>query len=191
MKKLAIIIFTVLLTCTSLSAKEELFSFSAGLSSGIPIYGAGSILTSGNDISGKNRVIIGALGAININPVKQVSFCLGTDFLWDFTWNSSEKANKMHVSFPLGVKVYPGLGGLNVGLAYTLGFRTDFINTNAHGEYNGSTAWGNGFKFSVEYNFAHGGKSKYLPSVGGYWNFMPRGNYSCDNLIAFYIAANF
>ena len=190
MKKIAVLLFSALVFCSALSAKERLFSFSAGLSSGVPIYSSGSVASTGTEISGANRIILGINASVNINPIKQISFYLGNDTLWDLTWNSSEHSNKTHVTFPLGIKVYPGLGGLNVGLAYTLGFRADSINTDDV-EYNGISSWGNGFKFQVEYNFAHEGKSQYLPSVGGYWNLMPRGNDAYDNLIVLYIAANF
>lgn len=190
MKKILSLVFIILISSSILSAKERLFSFSAGLSSGVPIYGSGSILSTGSEISGANRIILGINASVNINPIKQISFYLGNDTLWDLTWSSSEKANKTHVSFPLGIKVYPGLGGLNVGLAYTLGFRADVIKTDEF-EHNGISAWGNGFKFQVEYNFAHEGKSRYYPSIGGYWNLMPRGNNAYDNLIVLYISANF
>ena len=129
--------------------------------------------------------------SINLNLIKQASFYLGNDNIWDITWNAQEKSSKFHVSFPLGIKIYPGLGGLNLGLAYTLGFRADSINSKLAGEHNGTTDWGNGFKFQAEYNFAHEGSSRFLPSIGGYWNLMPRGNDSYDNLIVMYIAANF
>ena len=184
-------VIIILLFFTSLSAKDRLFTFSAGLSSGVPIYGHNSIVSTGSEIEKANRIIFGVNGAINLNLIKQITFYLGNDTLWDLTWNSQEKANKVHVSFPLGIKVYPGLGGFNVGLAYTLGFRADTIKTNAAGEYNGISSWGNGFKIQAEYNFAHEGNSQYYPSIGGYWNLMPRGHDSYDNLIVLYIAANF
>jgi hypothetical protein len=190
MKKTAALLITALFACSLLSAKERLFSFSAGLSSGVPIYGSGSIASTGSEIAGANRIIFGVNASVNINPIKQISFYLGNDTLWDLTWNSSEHANKTHVSFPLGIKVYPGLGGLNVGLAYTLGFRGDSIKTDEV-EYNGLSSWGNGFKFQVEYNFAHEGRSQYYPSVGAYWNLMPRGNDAYDNLIVLYVVENF
>ena len=191
MKKILGLIFSFALCFTALSAKENLISFTAGLTSGFPIYGTNSVVSTGSEIEKGNRVILGGTVALNLNLIKQVSFFLGNDLLWDVTWNSSEKSSKLHVSFPLGIKVYPGLGGLNAGLAYTLGFRADSIITDEAGEYNGSSPWGNGFKFQVEYNFAHEGKSRYYPSIGGYWNLMPRGNESYDNLIVLYIAGNF
>ena len=184
-------VIIILLLFTSLSASENLFSVSAGLTSGVPIYGTNSVASTGSEIEKGNRVILGSLLSLNLNPLKQVTFYLGNDILWDITWNANDKSSKLHVSFPLGIKVYPGLGGLNVGLAYTLGFRADNIKVESIGEYNETSPWGNGFKFQVEYNFAHDGKSRYLPSIGGYWNLMPRGHESYDNLIVLYIAANF
>ena len=191
MKKLAAIFFSITITCTALCAKENLFSISLGLSSGFPIYGEKSVCSDGSEIYKGNHVIVGGTGAINLNLTKQITFYLGNDTLWDITWNNTERSSKVHISFPLGIKLYPGLGGLNLGLAYTLGFRADNINTNSIKEYNELSPWGNGFKFQMEYNFAHDGKSQYLPSIGGYWNLMPRGNNSYDNLIVLYIAANF
>lgn len=191
MKKLAVFILAATLACSALSAKEGLFSGSAGLSSGLPVYGSNSVVSTGSEIDKGNRVILGSTVALNLNVLKQITFYLGNDLVWDITWNASDKSSKLHVSFPLGIKVYPGIGGLNVGLAYTLGFRADNIKNSTIGTYNDITAWGNGFKFQVEYNFAHEGKSKYFPSIGTYWNLMPRGNNSYDNLIVLYISANF
>lgn len=191
MKRILSILIISFVFITSMCATERLFSVSAGLSSGVPVYGTDSVVSTGSEIEQGNRVILGTTLALNLNILKPISFYLGNDSLWDITWNSSEKSSKLHVSFPLGIKVYPGLGGLNVGLAYTLGFRADNIKTDQAGEYNETSPWGNGFKFQIEYNFAHEGKSQYYPSIGGYWNLMPRGNEAYDNLIVLYIAANF
>ena len=191
MKKIPALLLTALLLGSSLFAKEGLLSFSAGISSGLPVYGANSVLSTGTEIPNGNRMIIGGLSSVNLNILPQISFYLGNDLLWDITWNSAEKSSKLHVSFPLGIKIFPGIGGLNFGIAYTLGFRVDNIKTSSVGEYNDISSWGNGFKLHVEYDFAHDGKSKHYPSVGTYWNLMPRGNNSWDNLIVLYIAANF
>ena len=191
MKKFAALIFTAAISCNCFFAKEKLISFSAGLSSGVPIYGANSVISTGSEISKGNRIILGANAAVNLNPINQVTFYLGNDTIWDYTWNASEYSSKVHFSIPLGIKVYPGLGGLNLGLAYVLGIRFDNIKTEDLGELNNTTPWGNGFKFQIEYNFAHEGKSTNFPSIGGYWNLMPRGNNSYDNLIVLYVMANF
>lgn len=190
MKKNLSFAFIIVFACSILSAKENLFSVSMGLASGIPIYGTDSIISTGKEIDKPSRVIIGTTTSLNLNIIKQVTFFTGGDTLFDFVWDSKQHANKIHVSFPLGIKIYPGLGGLNAGLAYTLGFRIDSINTTKH-EHEGISTWGNGFRLSLEYNFAHEGNSRFLPSIGGYWNLMPRGNKSYDNLIVMYVAINF
>ena len=191
MKKYLSVVFIIFFAFTSLYSEENLFSFSVGLASGFPIYGSDSADFTGSEIEKGNRVILGTVASVNFNILKQVSFFLGNDILWDLTWNSSEKSNMTHISFPLGIKVYPGLGGMNFGLAYTLGVRADNIKTDKIKEYSDTTSWGNGFKFLAEYNFAHEGGSRFLPTIGGYWNLMPRGHDSFDNLIVFYVAANF
>jgi len=189
-KKLLILIITIFI-CTAASAKEEMFSISAGLSSGVPIYGNGSATTCNKDLSGKNQAIIGSVISLNLNLTDQFTLFLGNDILFDLNWTPSEYVHKIHISIPLGIKIYPGLGGFNVGLAYTIGFRQDLSSTKEFSERKEASAWGNGIKVLAEYNFAHEGKSRYYPTIGGYWTFMPRGNNSFDNLLAIYIAANF
>lgn len=85
MKKIASLIITAALFCTALFAKENLFSFSLGLSSGFPIYGEKSVLSNGSEIYKGNHVIIGGTGTVNLNLTKQISFYLGNDTLWDIT----------------------------------------------------------------------------------------------------------
>ena len=67
MKKLLSIIVISIIACTALSATERLFSFSAGLSSGVPIYGSNSAVST-------SRMFLGINGTVNINPIKQISF---------------------------------------------------------------------------------------------------------------------
>ena len=59
MKKRFIIFFSTLLIFSSLSAEKRLFSFSAGLLSGFPVYGKNSVISTGTEIEKGNRVIIG------------------------------------------------------------------------------------------------------------------------------------
>lgn len=190
MKKLLCCLFVSISLFSISFAKESLFSFSAGLSSGIPFYGSESVPENIAIINTDHRVIIGSLFNMNVNVIKQVSFFGGGDILADFNWKDKNYAHHLHVSFPLGIKVYPGIGGLDLGLSYNLGFRSDFSKTSTS-KHSNIASWGNGFKFLIEYNFAHEGKSKYLPTIGCSWNLMPRGNYSYDNLVVFYIAENF
>ena len=57
MKKIITLISTVILACSFLSANERLFSFTTGLSSGVPIYGANSVVSTGSEIEKGNRMI--------------------------------------------------------------------------------------------------------------------------------------
>lgn len=192
MKKIISVIFTIFLLSFSVFSEEDLFSFSAGISSGIPIYGKKPFSEQTYQIEDKHRIILGTMFHINLNPYKQISFFTGTDVLSDFNFNfDSEHANSIHIGFPLGIKIYPNLKGFNMGIAYVLGFRADDIKTDVYGKDSYIAAWSNGFRFLAEYNFAHVGKSKYYPSIGLSWDYMPRGNYTKDNIITFYIAENF
>lgn len=189
LKSMCLAIF--MLCVTNIFAEERLITFSAGISTGIPFYGSESVSEMKDNFDNDARVIIGTLASININPIEQFTFFIGANTLGDFSWKGEQHLNFLHTDFPVGAKVYPGLGGLNLGLAYTLGFRADFIKTEYSGHINRVEAWGNGFRFHLEYNFAHSGQSQYLPSIGLAWNLMPRGNSNYDNIIMLYVMANF
>lgn len=187
MKKIFCSLFISFCLFGMLFANENLFSFTVGLSSGMPFYGEDS---EEIDFETKNRAIVGTYGTVNLNIIKQVTFYTGADLLADFNWESKDYFHHLHVGFPLGVKIYPGLAGFNLGLAYTLGFRNDVYRVEDIKD-NYLSPWGNGFKLTMEYDFAHDGSSNYLPTIGISWNIMPRGNYNYDNLLVFYIGENF
>lgn len=185
MKKVITFLSSALILCTVCFSQEKAFNISAGLSSGIPFYGSSSLKTEVEDYATDSRIIIGALGAANLNISKPVTIFGGVDFLSDLNWNSDNNCNIFSLDFSLGIKIYPSLGGLNLGLAYVLGYRSVYDT-----ERNPS-AWGNGTKLSLEYNFVHEGKSKYLPNVGLYWKRMPRGMDTFDNQLCAYAMFNF
>lgn len=187
-------LFLLIIPFTKLAASENLVSFSAGILTGIPIYNSKEIVDADNSISQPNKAVFGSDFYINLNIAKEASFFFGVDFLSDLSWNKKKYSDHFHFSFPLGIKIYPNLGGFNLGLSYVPGFRYDFIKTTAKDtgvEINHTSAWGNGFKFSAEYDFSQKGKQKYYPSVGIAWSHMPRGDNCYDNLILFYINSNF
>lgn len=194
MKKIIAVIICSLTCIFSAAADEDLFSFSAGLSSGFPFYGAD--VTDGkldkfNDSN--KRAIVGALGSVNLNIADPVTFFAGTDLLTDFNWSEENRCHVLSWDFSLGVKIFPGLGGLDLGLGYVLGYRATYSGKRLKGQtnYRELSSWGNGFKFMAEYNFAHAGNSKFLPTLGIYWKMMPRGNNYFDNNLVAYICANF
>ena len=139
LKSMCLAIF--MLCVTNIFAEERLITFSAGISTGIPFYGSESVSEMKVNFDNDARVIIGTLASININPIEQFTFFIGANTLGDFSWKGEQHLNFLHTDFPVGAKVYPGLGGLNLGLAYTLGFRADFIKTEYSGHINRVEAW--------------------------------------------------
>ena len=190
MKKIISVLILSIVFITGLTGKENPVSFSAGLSTGIPFYGSKETDRINKSLENPGRFIIGAYGNINFNIIEQGTLFLGADLLSDFIWNNDYHSNHIHFSMPVGFKIYPNLQGLCFGIAYTLGFRADFIDT-VDVYKKEIPCWGNGFKLFTEYNFAKYGKSKYLPIIGFSWNLMPRGGNAYDNIINFYVGANF
>ncbi len=169
-------------------AENKIVGFDFGLVTGIPVYG---------DTSSpyKNRVVIGSNGDISLKVGTPLKILFGYDLIGDLNWDKSEHSNHLDYAFWTGIKVYPGFGGLNGSLAYALGARTDFIDEeilNEDGSYKKlsvveSSAWGNGFRIGVEYDFLHNSDKKTLPALGFYYRLMPRGEKSYDNIFAFYV----
>jgi len=173
----------------SLSASEDLFSFSIGPQSGLVFYSDEDVKTVNSQINGPH-FLAGAVTEVRVNPFEQASFFLSADLLCDFLKQEQNHAYYYHIDFPFGIKIYPGLGGLCTGVAYSFGIRFDNVKAPEAEPEKNTTPWGNGFKFMVEYNFAHSGKSKYYPTLGVSWKHIPRGNNTCDNIISAYITAN-
>lgn len=191
MKKRPAFIFAFLLLFLSstLYAKEALISFSAGLQSAFIFYDSEEIKNYNKELNG-SHFILGADAGINLNAFEELSFSIGSDFLCDLLKDGSDYSNHLLLDFPFGIKIYPAKNGFAFGVFYVLGICYNF--TFAEGNYIADqTSWGNGFKLLAEYNFAHSGKSKYLPSLGAYYKCIPRGNYNTDNIIAAYINFNF
>lgn len=188
MKKISVLSFIFFIF--SLNAfSEDLISLSVGVQSGLVFYGDEEIKNYNNEIDG-THILIGALASVNVNPFEQVSFFASADFLCDFRDQNDFHSNHLHLDFPFGIKIYPGLGGLGISIAYTFGFRSDFINTPTS-SFNSNSCFGNGAKIIIDYNFAHNGKSKFLPTFGCSWKFLPRGNNSYDNIISAFVVMNF
>jgi len=191
MKKIFLSLLLIFAATFSFYAKERLVGFSLGISSGVPFYTSEEMKEIHSDLSDGTRVIIGGLCELKFNPIEQVTFFAGTDLLCDFVNEKPNAANHLSFDIPSGIKAYPGLEGVCVGIAYALGYRADYLNLSDTGKENSKTAWGNGFKVMAEYNFAHCGSSSFLPTVGMYWKRMPRGENNFDNHICAYVCANF
>lgn len=174
-----------------LSAKEKFMGFVSGLSAGLPVYGSDSTKQMKDSIENPFRLVPGIFFFLNIAPVEQVSFYGGVDLLFDFDFNSDNYMNSIAIDFPIGIKIYPGLEGFNFGLSYVLAARADFYDLENGSQGQSGSAWGNGTKFSIEYNFAHASKThSELPLIGLSWKVLPRGNKEYDNYISAYLGFN-
>lgn len=167
------------------------WSFTAGLSTAIPFYGREDTKHLVNQIENPNRIILGTFFNVNLNSTKYVTFFTGGELLTDFCWNSDVNSSFFHTNIPLGVKIFPNLGGFDFGLAYTLGFCGYTAKYGDGSKHANTTPWGNGFKLLCEYDFSRVAKSKNYPTLGVSWNYMPRGQSSKDNFITFYLGLNF
>lgn len=191
MKKLISTLLFSFIISASFCATPKLFDFTGGISSGFPIYGTPEVKETIHKVDNANRIILGTFANINLNPTKYTTFYTGADLLADFSWNSDVNADFFHVNFPIGIKIYPNIAGLNFGIAYTVGFCGMIIKDEFGEKTNATSPWGNGTKFSIEYDFARNGKIKILPAIGVAWNIMPRGFRSYDNIISMYISEHF
>ncbi|HAH63024.1 MAG TPA: hypothetical protein DCL73_13120 [Treponema sp.] len=190
MKK--IIITAVLLAALSPLFGEgtKQFGFDAGLSSGYPLYG-GSVNDSVTPVTGINgfkRIIIGLNGDFFYSPVEQIHLFAGADTLADFLWDGGWYSYHFDYAFLFGVKVYPFPGGFAASVAYALGSRNDYYNTTGSGNVTSYAKWGNGFRIGAEFDFSKMLNQKYIPALGFYYRFMPRGNDVYDNIFAAYVS---
>lgn len=186
-KKNVIFLFLMLIFSSAFAA-NKIVGFDVGLITGIPVYGDSSSPY-------KNRVIIGSDGDVSLKVGEPLKILFGYDLIGDINWDKNRHSNHLDYAFWTGIKVYPGFGGLNGTLAYALGARTDFIDeeiVNEEGSLENrsvveTTAWGNGFKIGIEYDFLHNSDKKTMPALGFSYRLMPRGGKSYDNIFAFYI----
>ena len=118
--KRAIIVFSLFAIFSGLFAVENLFSFSIGPQSGLVFYGDEDIKEDVKTLHG-SHALVGAQAEVNVNPFKQITFFAGAHILCDFVKENKNYSNHIHYDFPFGVKIYPGLGGLCGGMAYTFG----------------------------------------------------------------------
>lgn len=172
--------------------RDKIIGFDVGIVTCIPVYGDTSSLY-------KNRVVIGSDGDISLKIGAPLKILFGYDLIGDINWDKNEHSNHLDYAFWSGVKIYPGIGGLNGTLAYALGARTDFIDEKVFDENGDSktrsvvetTAWGNGFKIGVEYDFLYDSNRRTMPALGFFYRLMPSGNNNYDNIFAFYINMGF
>lgn len=181
----------LLLSFFSLQAMDRRLTFDGGLVTGFPFYGDTDIKDGKEKMMEKGgRVIIGSTADINFAVMDSLTLFAGADFLADLASCKTDYYDQLDYAFFGGLKIYPGFGGLNLSLAYALGNRSDFTRLEDE-KTDSSTAWGNGMRFSVEYNFSHTNFYYLYPSIGLYWRWIPRGDFKTDHILAAYILLNF
>ena len=176
--------------CVVAVTAESGFDFTWAFGSSGIIYGDPDFVTqqqrtAGGPFTGnKDIVLSGEAGirmmftdyiGVTVNAILNFDMLMFEDFNLFFDYGIAS-----------GVRVFTGLGGLNLGIEYVTGRRTDFV----HDAVTTSSSWGNGFRFMIEYEFKNLIKT-FSPSLGVAWRRMPRGNNAADNIITFYIRAPF
>jgi hypothetical protein len=190
MKKICIVA-VVLLALSSLFAENtKQFGFDLGLSSGGPVYSGttNDSVSHITDMNGFKRIILGFNGDFFYSPVEQIHLFTGADTLADFLWNEGWYSYHFDYAFLLGAKVYPFSGSFAASVAYALGCRNDYYNTADNGSVTSYARWGNGFRLGVEFDFSKLLNQKYIPTLGFYYRFMPRGSDMYDNIFAVYVS---
>ena len=117
-----------------------------------------------------------------IHPAIRIA--AGSILLTDFKFKDELSYNSLDYNFYTGARIYPGLGGLRIGVDYNLGRRTDFVDMPSVNTVK-STAWGNGFRFLLEYDFRYE-KMGLQPIIGGGWRYVPRGGDTSDHILSVY-----
>lgn len=193
MKKTSLFLLVFVFFQTLIFSQENLFDWNVSLSTGIPIHSSSSE-DSKSDIlinDSFNRIIIGFNGNTVINITIPVKLIFGGDAFCDFLWDGSNHYNSLDYSFYGGIKVFPNLGGFNFSISYVLGSKTTFYKTEESKSQNDNSAWGNGFRLSLEYDFFYNQTAKFYPIVGCYYKYIPRGDNKFDHILAAYAGLRF
>jgi hypothetical protein len=189
-KKCIAAAFVLLLLAPLFAEESRQFGFDIGLSSGFPGYGGAvnDTVSPVTGISGYKRIITGLNGDVFYSPVPQIHLFTGADTLADFLWDGSLYSYHFDYALLFGVKVYPFPGGFAASIAYAFGSRNDYYNTAGTGSVTSYAKWGNGFRIGAEFDFSKLLNQRYIPALGFYYRFMPRGGDVYDNIFAAYIS---
>ncbi len=117
---------------------------------------------------------IDASGGIILD--KHVRFSFGSLLNYDSFSQSRYNVIYLDYNFYTGIRVYPALKGFNFGIEYVAGRRSNLVNLplSLTSDIEANTPWGNGFRFSAEYDFMYD-TAGLAPMVGVSWRCMPRG----------------
>lgn len=131
------------------------------------------------------RLILSSELGVSLKLDKAIRFIAGGNIVYDSFLKGSQSAFYLDYAFFGGLRVYPGLGGFNLGLEYNTGRRANIYNLSDYSVSESySTNWGNGFRFVAEYDFSYYTEGL-APVVGFSYRRMPRGGFA-DNFFTFY-----
>ena len=191
MKKLFFITILIIFSGTFLfSNNDSFFTPEISFGTGISIYddnsdsGRKSLLNQ-NDFK---RIVAGLTIDTNLNISEPIKIVFGAESFCDFLWADDAYFHTVDYALFSGIKIFPGIEGLNFSIAYSLGNRTDFFNTESEEDLSSSRknitkSWGNGFRLAVQYDFMQQRNYKVKPHVGAYYRCVPRGNYHTDHIL--------
>jgi hypothetical protein len=178
------VIVSAFLVMPVFAAEKKNIGFEAGVGSGFIIYGDSRVREQNSSFNASNQVILAGTGSALLPLADSVFLAAGLDTTVDLRWKGSKYINYWDYAGTVGFRIYPGLRGLAATVEYALGRRSDFLCPDGTDESIENTAWGNGFKLGVEYDFSSG-TGNLAPVLGTSWRHMPRGG-SSDNCLVVY-----
>ena len=187
MKKLKLVFIGLFLILTFNGfANDSKVNFHWGIGTAGILYGDDSTkeLTKTLTNDEFSRMILSGELGFSIKLDKSIRFVTGGNVSYDLFIKNSQNASFLDYAFFGGLRVYPNLGGFNVGLEYNIGQRANFYNLVDYEATSGLTNWGNGFRFVTEYDFSYYTEGL-APVIGFSYRRMPRGGFA-DNFFSFY-----
>ena len=187
MKKLKLVFIGLFLILTFNGfANDSKVNFHWGIGTAGILYGDDSTkeLTKTLTNDEFSRMILSGELGFSIKLDKSIRFVTGGNVSYDLFMKNSQNASFLDYAFFGGLRVYPNLGGFNVGLEYNIGQRANFYNLVDYEATSGLTNWGNGFRFVTEFDFSYYTEGL-APVIGLSYRRMPRGGFA-DNFFSFY-----
>lgn len=192
MKKIFCVILLLFVATSFLAAKDSGISLYWDIGTSAISYGKPEIKALHKNLIDKyytRLVLSGDLGfSIELDP--RIHFLCGYSACVDSFIRQSESLLHLDNGGFFGLKLAPFDSGFNFGVEYNTGIRIDFHKLpSIYKTQTESTKWGNGFRFSIEYDFSYH-TNGFAPVIGISWRNQPRGGYS-DNLSSIFVRTTF
>lgn len=180
---LTVLVMSLFAVCAEDLASGNKFEF--GIGSGYVFYGDHEMKDHIDSIGDPSQFVLAGDCAYLIRLNGPVYFCLGADILFDGHWNGGHHVYIWDYCGEAGFRIYPGIAGLACNVNYCLGRATEFYDL-TDSEGSGSSAWGNGYKFGVVYDFSYNSDG-IAPEIGINFRHMPRGGNESDNVFCVFL----